>query len=90
MAVDSGVLHLCAAAGGRVVGLYGPSNPLVTGPQGPGHEVVSLELDCSPCVRTDCKLGRRCMAELRPERVIAAVDRVLERYGKKFEVLIFN
>ncbi len=81
VAVDSGVLHLCAAAGGRVVGLYGPSNAAVTGPQGSGHLVVRSELDCSPCVRTECKRGRECMVELSPKRVIEAVDRVLRESG---------
>jgi len=77
VAVDSGVLHLCAAAAGKVVGLYGPSNHQVTGPQGKGHVVVRSEAECSPCVRTECKLGRKCMLDLKVEQVIAAVDQVL-------------
>jgi ADP-heptose:LPS heptosyltransferase len=75
--VDSGVLHLCAAAGTKVVGLYGPSNSRITGPRGEGHVVVTAGADCSPCLRTECKFNRICMTDLAPQAVIAAVDSVL-------------
>lgn len=79
VAVDSGVLHLCAAVGTPVVGLYGSSNPAITGPQGDGHMVLTSGADCSPCVRTECSLGRKCMTDLRPESVISAIDTILDR-----------
>ncbi len=81
VAVDSGVLHLCAAVGTPVVGLYGSSNPAITGPQGDGHIVLTSGADCSPCVRTECSLGRKCMTQLKPETVIAAIDEILTRGG---------
>jgi ADP-heptose:LPS heptosyltransferase len=34
--VDTGLLHLAAAVGTRYVGLFGPTNPRVTGPYVPG------------------------------------------------------
>jgi heptosyltransferase-2 len=77
VAVDSGILHLAAAAGTRVVGLYGPSNPKVTGPQGDNHIVLTSGAECSPCDLAGCKYERRCMTELSPEVVIAALDRML-------------
>lgn len=77
VAVDSGVLHLGAAAGTRVVGLYGPSNPNITGPQGEGHKVLTSGAECSPCVKTECVYGRKCMIDLKAEDVIAAVDQIL-------------
>lgn len=83
VAVDSGVLHLCAAVGTPVIGLYGSSNPAITGPQGNGHIVLTSGADCSPCVRTECSLGRKCMTDLKPEVVISAVDSVLDRRSKE-------
>lgn len=77
VAVDSGILHLCAATGTPVVGLYGPSNPAITGPQGEGHIVLTSGAECSPCVRTDCDYARKCMVDLTPADVIDAVDAVL-------------
>ena len=77
VAVDSGVLHLCAATGTRVVGLYGPSNHNITGPQGAGHIVVTSGADCSPCVRTQCSNGRKCMLDITADEVISAIDKVI-------------
>jgi len=77
VAVDSGILHLAAAAGTKVVGLYGPSNPKITGPRGEGHVIVTSGEDCSPCVRTECKFDRKCMTNIDARRVIEAVDSVL-------------
>jgi len=78
VAVDSGILHLGAALGTPVVGLYGSSDPNVTGPQGEGHVVLTSQAECSPCVKTECSFGRKCMIDLKPEAVISAVERILE------------
>lgn len=82
VAVDSGVLHLGAAVKTPVVGLYGSSNPAITGPQGEGHIVLTSGAECSPCVKTECSLGRKCMTDLKPELVISVVDHVLDRSGR--------
>ena len=77
VAVDSGVLHLAAAAGTAVVGLYGPSNPEITGPQGERHIVLTSGAQCSPCVRTECEHGRKCMLNITADEAIRAVDAIL-------------
>src|ERR1700674_4401560 len=41
VAADSGPLHLAAALGARVVGLYGPTDPARNGPYVPGAVIVS-------------------------------------------------
>lgn len=79
VSVDSGVLHLAAALGKRVAGLYGPSNYRITGPQGDGHVVITSKADCSPCVRTTCDRARVCMTGIEPDAVISAVDSILDR-----------
>lgn len=75
--VDSGIIHLCAAIGKPVVGLYGPTDPRVTGPQGEGHVVISLGLECSPCKLSRCNYNRKCMTQIDPDRVIAAAEKLL-------------
>jgi heptosyltransferase-2 len=47
---DSGPLHLAQQCGAAVVGIYGPGNPLVTGPRriSPA-KVVYHNFPCSPC-----------------------------------------
>lgn len=77
VAVDSGILHLAAALGRPIVGLYGPSDPAITGPQGPGHAVLTSGAGCAPCNQGECKFDRICMTNLDPGAVIEAVDRIL-------------
>ena len=42
---DSGVLHLAAALGTPCVALFGPTDPVQTGPHGEGHVVLSASED---------------------------------------------
>lgn len=76
---DSGLMHLAAAAGSRVVAIFGPTSPVLGfGPLGPGHRVVSLDLGCSPCSyhgNRPCRLKRRaCMEGLTPVEVLRAIE----------------
>lgn len=49
VATDSGPMHLAAAMGVPVVGIFGPDTPRRYGPPGPTGASVSLNLPCSPC-----------------------------------------
>jgi heptosyltransferase I len=69
---DSGPLHLAAAAGTRVVGVYTCTSPRLTGPYGPNAATVQSGVWCAPsCLRTCPRL--ECMTELTPDRVWPAV-----------------
>lgn len=68
---DTGPMHLAAAAGGKVVALFGPTAPWRTGPYGSGHVVVRNNLECSPCFRRDCRDGARCMQAITVDDVLA-------------------
>jgi heptosyltransferase-2 len=71
---DSGLMHVAAALGRRQVALYGSSDPRRTPPLNPAARILSLGLDCSPCLKRDCPLGHhRCLRDLPPEQVIAAL-----------------
>jgi len=64
---DTGPLHLATAAGTRVVGIFGPADPLRTGPVGPGNRVVQASLPCVPCRKRRCKSGTiDCMRSITP------------------------
>lgn len=52
--VDSGPLHLAAAVGVPVLGLYGPKHPGTYGPYWSPSEVVRAGLECSPCRHRRC------------------------------------
>ena len=75
--VDTGTMHLATALGTPVVALFGPSNPMLTGPYSKKvpHSVLVSGLECQPCVKTPnqkkCRFNR-CMNELEPVRVFDA------------------
>jgi lipopolysaccharide heptosyltransferase I len=71
---DTGPMHLAAAAGSRVVALFGPTAPWRTGPYGKGHIVVRADLDCSPCFSRTCSRKIQCMEALTVEDVLARVS----------------
>jgi len=72
----SGSAHIAAAAGARIVALYGPTNPGRTGPYSTQLRVVSAGLTCSPCYCRDFIRGCAnplCMSAITPERVFEEV-----------------
>jgi lipopolysaccharide heptosyltransferase I len=75
---DTGPMHLAAAAGARVLALFGPTAPWRTGPHGPSHTVVRSGVDCSPCFQRKCDKDVKCMAGITVEDVMRQLDDVLQ------------
>ena len=64
---DSGLMHVAAALGVPVVGVYGPTSIGENPPLTPFAEALSLGLACSPCRQRQCPLQHhRCLADLAP------------------------
>jgi heptosyltransferase-2 len=81
---DSAPLHLATATGTPIVAVFGPTLPeFGFGPLRPGDLALGVAgLDCRPCSRhgpPQCPLGHhRCMRDLTPEVVAAAIDEIEE------------
>src|SRR5271157_1048918 len=75
---DTGPLHLAAAAGAAVVGIYTCTNPRLTGPYGPSATTVQSCVWCAPSFRRTCD-RLECFAELNPDRVWPVVRNRLIR-----------
>ncbi len=70
---DSGPMHLAAALGVPSFSIFGPTSPVRTGPYGDIHTVVRVGLACSPCfTRKPCP-DWRCILDITPEMVFAAI-----------------
>ncbi len=74
---DSGPMHIAAAMGCRVISLFGPTAPWRTGPYGPGHEIIRMDLSCSPCFKKKCN-HLTCMKGITVENVFMAVRNIVQ------------
>jgi lipopolysaccharide heptosyltransferase I len=74
---DTGPLHLAAAAGARVVGVYTCTRPAWTGPYGDRATSVRSLVSCAgSCIKTCPRMD--CMVELGADRVARAVATALD------------
>lgn len=69
---DSGPMHIAAAFGIPVVAIFGPTNPVRTGPYGRNHIIVKSDIKCAPCYKKNCK-SVKCMDDVSVEKVYEAV-----------------
>lgn len=67
---DSGPMHIAAAMGTPVVALYGPSDPVYTGPFGEGHVILRHPEVCAGCTPQQCFHHRECMRRISVDEVV--------------------
>jgi len=77
---DTGALHLAVALGRPTIAVFGPTDPVRTGPYGAGHVVLGGGCPKAPCFRKECALAPAgCWRALTPQAVSDAVVRTLGR-----------
>ncbi len=75
---DSGPMHVALALKRKVVALFGPTSPAITGPYGEGKYItLQKNVGCkTPCYNAKCA-DIRCMCAISPEDAFAAVKRLM-------------
>lgn len=80
VANDTGPSHIAAACQTPVFAIFGPANPVRTGPYGAIHTIVSLDLECAPCYARDA--CRQCQWEcMRNLSVEIVHEKIVKRQG---------
>jgi ADP-heptose:LPS heptosyltransferase len=69
---DTAMMHAAAACNVRVCALFGPTNPVETGPYGDGHHLFAGPCADRPCFCRECK-SMLCMKSIVPETVFSCI-----------------
>ncbi len=78
ISADSGPLHLAHGVGAKVIGVFGPTRPEVTGPRGSGKSLIlQRDVGCNPepCYHLQCP-DNICMRSINVDDVIDAVQKI--------------
>jgi len=76
VSADSGPLHIASSVGTKVVGLFGPTHPFVTGPRGSGkNSFIFHDIGCNktPCYYLSCP-DNVCMKAITVNDVIYKIQ----------------
>ena len=76
---DSGLMHVAAALGRPQVAIFGPTNPITTGPKNPNARLLYHETSCAPCLKVRCPTDHRCMERITVDEVFDTACRLLEK-----------
>ena len=74
IAGDTGPLHIAAAAGAPIVGLFGPTDPARNGPWDPADVTLSRYDACVCHYQRRCRRQTACLDDVSVEDVVAAID----------------
>ncbi len=72
---DSGAMHVAAAVGLPVIGIFGPTDPAGTSPLTDQFTLLREPVSCSPCFLRRCPVDHRCMTRIGVDSVFDAAMR---------------
>ena len=76
---DSGAMHVAAAAGLPVIGIFGPTDPQGTAPVTEQFALIREAVSCSPCFLRRCPVDHRCMTRISVDSVFSATMQMKNR-----------
>ena len=78
VANDSGPMHIAAGMNRPLVTLFGPTNPIRTGPYRRDDSVLRVDIPCSPCYSRNCS-HQSCLKWLAIEPVLDLAEEQMRR-----------
>ena len=72
---DSGAMHVAAAVGLPVIGIFGSTDPEGTAPVTDQFTLIRERPSCSPCFLRRCPVDHRCMTRISVDSVLDAAVR---------------
>ncbi len=73
---DSGAMHVAAAVGLPVIGIFGSTDPSGTAPLTRQFTLIRERVSCSPCFLRKCPVDHRCMTRIEVDTVFRAAQSV--------------
>jgi heptosyltransferase II len=73
---DSGAMHVAAAAGIPVIGIFGSTDPEGTAPVTQQFTLIREAVSCSPCFLRRCPVDHRCMTRISVDSVFSAAQHI--------------
>ncbi|MCE0493758.1 lipopolysaccharide heptosyltransferase II [Vibrio salinus] len=71
---DSGLMHIAAAVGCKIIAVYGSTSPKYTPPLSNNVTILNTDIECRPCFKRECPYGHlKCLKQLTPDRVIDSI-----------------
>jgi lipopolysaccharide heptosyltransferase II len=74
---DTGPMHIADALGTPILAIFGPTEPVATGPVRSRAEILKADVPCWPCLYRECPYDHRCMTGIGPEEAFEAGRRLL-------------
>ena len=78
---DTGPLHIAAACGTPIVGIFGPTDPQRNGPWGEDDLAASRYRACACHYLRQCRISGWCLLDISPREVLDLVERRLAAHG---------
>jgi len=73
---DSGLMHIAAAVGCKIVAIYGSTSPKYTPPLSEDVIIVNSDIECRPCFKRECPYGHlNCLMQLTPDKIITRINK---------------
>ena len=73
---DSGLMHAAAALKINQIAIIGPTDYIATAPSNSNSYIIREPVSCSPCMKPECPIDRKCMS-------LISVDRVFQKAMEK-------